>query len=246
MCPIFPVFVLFLVRLWQLTLLTLAGPAIDQIMRSAILVIVCSLAAFAAPKVHTVSFGKTISAKWYVGTTESQSVDLKVRPLFVDGRLKEYTVGSLHEITERLFVVQRAYRVNDALPQDKVPEWRWQRGSWMMVDRVSGKVSPVGLPEFDTYYSAASWYRDYAAYCGISNDGRKLFAIVAQLSRRKPLLKKALGEAQAGELPDSECPVPLWERPTMVTFIAKDQKFSYSIHGHAVDMVPENENSDSE
>ena len=56
----------------------------------------------------------------------------------------------------------------------------------------------------------ASWYRDYAAYCGVSDDGKKLFAIVFQIGRRKPVLKKALGEAGGGDGPDSECPAPGW------------------------------------
>jgi len=36
-------------------------------------------------------------------------LDLKVRPLFVDTRLKEYTTGTPHELTDRLFVVRRAF-----------------------------------------------------------------------------------------------------------------------------------------
>ena len=42
-------------------------------------------------------------------------LELKVRPLFVDTRLKEYTTGTPHELTDRLFVVRRAFRVNDTL-----------------------------------------------------------------------------------------------------------------------------------
>jgi hypothetical protein len=210
-------------------------------MRSITFVFACCLVASAAPKCHVVSFGKMTSVKWYVGAGESQVVELKVRPLYVDGRLKEYTSGPAHDITERLFVVQRAFRVNDALPQEKSSQWRWQRGAWMLVDRVSGKASPVNLPEFDPYYSAASWYRDYTAYCGMSDDGKKLFAVVVQLGRRKPLLKKALGEPQGGEMPDSECSTPTWERPARVTFAAKDQKFSYSVRGHAVDLIADDD-----
>lgn len=32
-----------------------------------------------------------------------------------------------------------------------------------------------GPAEFDSTYSAASWYRDYVAYCGVSDDGRENF-----------------------------------------------------------------------
>jgi hypothetical protein len=65
-----------------------------------------------------------------------------------------------HEVTDRLFVIRRAYRLNDNLPPETgVPRWQWQRGGWLMVDRVTGRVSQVALPEFDAFYSAASWYR---------------------------------------------------------------------------------------
>src|SRR5439155_15277639 len=69
------------------------------------------------------------------------------------------------------------------------PRWYWQRGGWLLMDRVTGRVAPINLPDFEPLYSAASWYRDYIAYCGVSDDGRKLYAIVAQLGRRKPVLK---------------------------------------------------------
>jgi hypothetical protein len=59
-------------------------------------------------------------------------------------------------------------------------------------------------------YSVASWYRDYIAYCGISDDDKKLFAVVFQVGRRKPILKKYLGEASGDDLPDSAYPAPVW------------------------------------
>ena len=54
------------------------------------------------------------------------------------------------------------------------------------------------LPEFDSFYSAASWYRDYVAYCGVGDDGKKTYAMVAQISRRKPVLKKESTEGRSG------------------------------------------------
>src|ERR1700693_1056073 len=99
--------------------------------------------------------------------TGQKLLDLKVRPLFVDTRLKEYTTGTPHELTDRLFVVRRAFRVNDALPSENsnangnanAARWQWQRGGWLLVDRVTGRVSQLNLPEFDPFYSPASWYR---------------------------------------------------------------------------------------
>lgn len=64
----------------------------------------------------------------------------------------------------------------------------------------------------DSYYSVASWYRDHVGYGGVSDDGKKLFAGVFQMGRRKPVLKKALGEPDQDDMPDSECPAPAWQR----------------------------------
>ena len=61
----------------------------------------------------------------------------------------------------------------------------------MRVDRISGRVSPINLPEFDAVYSAVNWYRDYAAYCGVSDDGKNVYAVVAQISRRRPVSTSA-------------------------------------------------------
>ena len=108
----------------------------------------------------------------------------------------------------------------------------------MLVDRISGKVSALNLSDFDNYYSAANWYRDYAAYCGLSDDGKKAFAVVAQIGRRKPVLKKALDDAAEDGMPDSECPQPTWQRQlTRLTFEDEGQKTTYSTRGHAADVL---------
>jgi len=69
------------------------------------------------------------------------------------------------------------------------------------VDRLTGRVSQLNLAEFDPFYSTASWYRDYIAYCGVSEDGKKLYAVVAQVGRRKPILKKDVGEPGGMTIP---------------------------------------------
>jgi hypothetical protein len=196
----------------------------------------------AVPKAHVIIFGKWISAKW-PNATGQKLLDLKVRPLFVDTRLKEYTTGIPHELTDRLFVIRRAFRVNDALPTENgnasTPRWQWQRGGWLLVDRLTGRVSQLNLPEFDAFYSTASWYRDYIAYCGVSDDGKKLYAVVTQVGRRKAILKKEAGEPAGGDDPDSECPPPAWERaPVRVTFQHGDEpKLVFSIRSRVVDVV---------
>ena len=215
-------------------------------------VVICavlfSAVAGAVTKVHVIAFGKWTSAQWFPTGTEEKPLILKIRPLLVDGRVKEYVAGPSHEVTDRLFVVRRAFRLNDNLPDDPAPRWQWQRGGWMLVDRVTGRISPINLPEFDPFYSAGSWYRDYVAYCGVSDDGKKTYAIVAQLSRRKPVLKKPLpndGLAEDAE-PDSACPAPSWQRaPVRVTFEpGGDAKQTFSIRGHVVELVNDAEDEE--
>jgi hypothetical protein len=202
----------------------------------------------AATKVHVIALGKWTAAQWFPNGTEDKSLTLKMRSLFVDGRVKEYVMGPSHEVTDRLFVVRRVFRVNDSLPEESVPRWQWQRGGWLLVDRVTGRISPINLPEFDVYYSAATWYRDYVAYCGVSDDGKKTYAMVAQLSRRKPVLKKPLSTDGVSDdaAPDSACPVPSWQRsPMRISFEPQGSpKQTFAIRGHVVDVVNDSEDED--
>jgi hypothetical protein len=99
--------------------------------------------------------------------------------------------------------------------------WHWQRGGWLLVDRSADHITPINLPDFDPLYSVASGYRDYAAYCGVSDDGKKIYAMVAQLNRGKPVLKKPLSKPDLADdaPPDSACPALAWQRaPTQVSF----------------------------
>ena len=61
---------------------------------------------------------------------------------------------------------------------------------------MTGRIAPANLPDFDVTYSEVSWYRDYAAYCGISDDGKQIYAVVAQINRRKPVVKWLIGEVK--------------------------------------------------
>jgi hypothetical protein len=211
-------------------------------MFSAILVCVI-LCTSAAAKVHVIAFGKWTIVQWYPGAggENDKPVALKIRALFVDGIVKDYVVGPPHEVTDRLFVARRMFRVNDSLPEEPTMRWQWQRGGWLLVDRVTGRVSALNLPEFDAFYSATSWYRDYAAYCGVADDGKKIYAVVAQISRRKPVLKKLLSESGVSDdaPPDSACAAPSWQRtPARVSFdLPGSAKQTFVIRGHVVDVV---------
>ncbi|MGH9496614.1 MAG: hypothetical protein ACRD3B_16555 [Candidatus Sulfotelmatobacter sp.] len=187
-------------------------------------------------KAHVIAFGKSVSVQApHAGDTE-KTASIKIRGLLVDGRVKEYATGPLHEVTERLFVVRRAFRINDGLPGESVPRWQWQVGGWLLVDRVTGRVSVANLPEFDAADSEVSWYRDYAAYCGVSDDGKKSYAMVAQIARRKPILKKAWAS-------DDGCSAPAWQRsPVRVSFVASGgEKQTFAIRGRVVDVVNDDE-----
>ena len=208
----------------------------------------------AASKPHIITLGKWTTVQWLpdAGAADDKPLTLKVRPLLVDAHVKEFTLGPAHDVTDRLFVVRRAFRVNDSLPQESSapPHWQWQRGGWLLVDRVTGHISSINLPEFDAFYSAASWYRDYAAYCGVSDDGKKLYAVVAQISRRKPVLKKPLEGQSIPEnaAADSACPTPAWQRsPSRVTFEPPGApKQTFAIRGHTVDLIIESEEPENE
>jgi len=187
---------------------------------------------YAAPRQHTVLLGKwrTVEVRSDSGTAQPATV----RELLIDGRVREYLNGAPHEVTERLFVVRRAYRMNDALPEEtkKPPQWVWRLGGWISVDRQTGHIAQLNLPAFDGEISQTSWYRDYAAYCGISDDGSKTYMMVAQLGKRKPVLKKEISAAS--------CAAPHWERtPSRVTFLVAGEKTTFAVRARGADLQPE-------
>ena len=146
---------------------------------------------------------------------------LRIRPLVVDGAIKEWTTGDAHDVTDRSFVVRRVLHLNDSLPGDKSGHWVWQRGPWLMVDRVTGRVTPLKLPDYEPAVSQVSWFRDYGAYCGVTSSGKSLYAVVAQLAGRKPVLAKKLDayDPDPKSRPDPVCSLPEWQRePLRVTF----------------------------
>ena len=148
---------------------------------------------------------------------------LKIRALLVDAALKEWTTGESHDVTDRSFVVRRVIRLNDALPGDKPASlkehWVWQRGPWLLVDRVTGHITALKLPDYDPGVSQVSWFRDYAAYCGLTATGKSLYAVVAQLTVRKPVLAKKLAAFDAANQPAPACALPEWQRePLRITF----------------------------
>jgi hypothetical protein len=178
----------------------------------------------AAPKVHSVTLGPSRRVP-YVPTDATpetktdESSTLRVRTLNVDDRQKEWTTGEVHDVTDRTFTVRRALRLNDALPTDPAPRWVWEAGPWLMVDRISGHITALHLPDFDSVVSNVVWFRDYAAYCGIATTARGgLYAIVAQLGTRKAVVQKKIGDWPQSNHFIPVCQSAKWQRlPMRVT-----------------------------
>ncbi len=151
------------------------------------------------PKIHVVTLGAVRKVPYTPPDVtpdekNEETTTLKVRALVVDDRQREWTMGEMHEVTDRSFAVRRAMRVNDALPGDREARWVWEPGPWLLVDRVTGHIAALHLPEFDAAVSNVVWYRDYAAYCGIGTTAKGgLFAVVAQLGARKAVVQKQIG-----------------------------------------------------
>jgi hypothetical protein len=151
--------------------------------------------------------------------------ELKIRALSVDGALKEWTTGDAHDVTDRSFVVRRVIRLNDALPgdkpgtNDKQGHWVWQRGPWLLVDRATGRIVALKLPDYDPGVSQVSWFRDYGAYCGVTPSGKSLYAVVAQVAARKAVLKKKLAAFDPESHANPVCGPADWQRePLRITF----------------------------
>jgi hypothetical protein len=171
----------------------------------------------ATPKVHTVTLGPVRRVPYTPpeATADNKSEEattLRVRAMFVDDRQKEWTVGEMHEVTDRTFVIRRALRINDSLPGESA-RWTWQPGPWLMVDRVTGHVTALHLPAFDPDISEAVWFRDYAAYCGIAQTVKGgLVVVIAEVGSRKAVVQKVIGPWPIENPPHPVCLTPRWQR----------------------------------
>ena len=205
----------------------------------------------AAPKVHTVTLGAVRKVPYTQpdatpDTKSDETSTLKVRALFVDDRQKEWTTGELHDITDRTFAIRRALRINDSLPTDVAPRWIWQPGPWITVDRVTGHITALHLPDFDPVVSNVVWFRDYAAYCGTANTAKGgLFAIVAQLGARRAVVQKLIGKWPQTDHFIPVCQAAQWQRlPMRVTMKPTGgEATTYDVLGTA-SIIEEGDNSD--
>jgi hypothetical protein len=204
----------------------------------------------AATKAHTVFVGSGKNVPYSVIGDPAGALprekQLRVRPLLVDDKVKEWTTGESHAITDRSFVVRRVLRLNDALPGDKTEHWIWQRGPWLMVDRVKGSITALHLPDYDPAVSNVTWFRDYAAYCGLTASGKQLYAVVAQIAARKPVLAKKISAWSPGENQSPACGAAQWQRePLRVTFQPSGATaVSYDLVGLSAVLVEDGDGND--
>jgi hypothetical protein len=190
--------------------------------RRAFLLLSLGLSAFAAtPKPHTVTLGpsKRVPYTPPEASPDAQGEDatsLRIRPLLVDGHQKEWTVGELHEVTDRTFVIRRALHINDALPSEAA-RWSWQPGPWLSVDRTAGRITALHLPDFDPEISSVVWFRDYAAYCGVHvlSKSSTLTAVVWELGSRRSAVDQKISPWPPAQRLQQACAPATWQRTPM-------------------------------
>src|SRR5215470_5422287 len=92
------------------------GPKLMPLTLICVITAMLAATGYAAPRPHTVTLGRwrTVELRSESGAAQ----ETKIRELIIDGRIREYTTGAPHDVTERLFVVRHAYRMNDALPEE--------------------------------------------------------------------------------------------------------------------------------
>lgn len=201
-----------------------------QVFRSAARPLLFFVAAlFPAPvhavKIHTVILGAVRKVPYTPpeATPDNKSEEattLRVRPLLIDDKPREWTVGELHEVTDRTFVIRRAFRINDSLPGEPA-RWTWQPGPWLQVDRTTGHVSPLHLPNFDAQISEVTWFRDYAAYCGLIPTLKGgVVAVVAELGAHKAIAQHTLAGWPLDKPMHPVCSTAVWQRTPMRATLA--------------------------
>ncbi len=137
-------------------------------------------------------------------------------------------------MTDRSFTVRRALHINDSLPADSSDHWVWQPGPWLLVDRSTGHITALHLPDFDPLVSDAVWFRDYAAYCGVAQTAKGgLYAVVAQIGARRAVMQKQIAPWPQPGHPETPCQPATWQRqPMRVTIqLAGGDPFTFDIVG---------------
>jgi len=216
-----------------------------------LLILACAIPAAAKPpKVHTVTLGPARRVPYTPpeanpDNKSEEATSLHIRGLYVDGIQKEWTVGEVHDVTDRTFVVRRALHINDSLPAE-APRWTWQPASWLMVDRITGHITALHLADYDADISDVVWFRNYAAYCGISTTAKGgVVAVIAELGARKAVVQKIIAPWPQLTPPWPVCVRAKWQRTPMRATIqpTNGQSVTYDVVG-TVSLIEENDNSE--
>jgi len=165
----------------------------------------------AVVKPHVIRFGKRTTVKWLAGADEDRPVDLKIRALYVDTRLKEYTTRAPPEVTDRLFLVQPVFPPERQLARRA----RWNASlavaaGWMPSGRSGyrGPVAPIALPEFDPFLFERQLVSRLHRVLWRVGRWQEVVCIVAQLARRKPSRRKRWAKPRATMCPIQSVPHP--------------------------------------
>ena len=196
-----------------------------QVLRSAAAPLLLTLAVLApnplrAARIHVVTLGPVRKVPYTPpeATLDDKSEDsttLRIRPLLVDDKPREWTVGDMHDVTDRTFVIRRAFRINDSLPGEPA-HWAWQPGPWLQVDRATAHITPLHLPDFDAQISEVVWFRDYAAYCGLIPTSKGgVVALIAELGAHKPVAQHTLAGWPLEKPAHPVCAPAHWQRSPM-------------------------------
>jgi len=205
----------------------------------------------APPRTHAVVLGPVRSVAYTPAYTEQENkreetTTLKIRGLFVDTRQREWTTGDPHDVTDRSFTIRRALHINDRLPGEAADRWVWQPGPWLLVDRGTGRIAALHLPDFDPVVSDVVWFRDFAAYCGTAQTAKGgLFAEVAQIGARRAIVHKQIGAWPQANHSMPVCKAAVWERqPMRVTLQASGgEAATFAVVGSAA-IVEEGDSAD--
>jgi hypothetical protein len=115
-----------------------------------------------------------------------------------------------------------------------------------MVDRITGHITAVHLPDYDADISDAVWFRNYAAYCGISTTAKGgLVAVIAELGARKAVVQKTIAPWPLATPPWPVCARAIWQRtPMRATLqLTNGQPITYDVVG-TVSLIEDNDNTE--
>ena len=89
-------------------------------------------------------------------------------------------------------------------------------GTVAQVDRTTGHITPLHLPDFDAQVSEIAWFRDYAAYCGLVPTLKGgVMAVVAELGNRKAVAQHVLANWPLDKPLHPVCAPAQWQRTPM-------------------------------